>query len=300
MRRQPWLDLLTYLSVAAVLIALIQGGLLRWPEVRSPLALIGAAAAMLLGFGTQVLAWRAALSCSAIDVRIGDAVASCGLSVFGKYLPGKVWLILGMAGRIASEYPIELADAVAAATRMQVISVWIGLLVGLPALAIMNVDPLPIAAAIGALLAGSAVVAVPALRCAVEARLPLAARVFAYIWPRNARASLSLLAWLACTWVSWGLGFGLLAQGLTGSIWPWQVFSLFPLAGVLGLLVLIAPGGIGAREGVLALALAALGMAPEQVASVSVFSRGWFLLGELCLFSAGVLAARWAQRRRLL
>jgi uncharacterized membrane protein YbhN (UPF0104 family) len=121
--------------------------------------------------------------------------------------------------------------------------------------------------------------------------------VLAYLWPRGARLSVRLAAWLLLTWFAWGSGFALLVLALTATPGPWQLVCAFPLAGVLGLLVLIAPGGIGAREGVLAAMLAAMGLGIEEVATVSVFSRAWFLVGECGVFALATLSARAGWRR---
>lgn len=298
MSRPAWLDLLTYVSVAAVVVALSRNDLLRVPVIESGVAAAGSMAALLIGFVASVLAWQAALRDSGLRISLADAVTSAGLSVFGKYLPGKVWLILGMAGRIARHHPVELRDVVAVATRMQVLSLLVGLIVGMPALALLEVRAWPIALAIALVCAGCAVLAVARLRNAVQTLAPILARVFAYLWPVSAPAGPALFGWLALTWLAWGLGFALLGQALSGEPWPWPMLAVFPLAAVLGLLVLIAPGGIGAREGVLALALAALGMDAEQIVSVSIWSRAWFLLGELSLFVAGLLALKCRPRAR--
>ncbi len=296
MTRAGWLDALTYFSVVAVVVALVKNDLLSVPPIADSGALMAASALLLAGFAATAGAWRAALAAAGLAASYRDALASSGLSVFGKYLPGKVWVIAGMAGHIARDHDIAFQDASAAATRLQLVSIWVGLLAGAPALIALDVDRRAVLVGIAVLAAASALLALPAARTRIEAWLPAARRVYAYLWPKNSPLPTSLVLWLALAWIAWGAGFAMLVQSLTGMPAGGLLFLVFPFAAVIGLLVLIAPGGIGAREGVLALALSSFALDLEQVATVAVFSRAWFLFGEAAFFVSGWLAARGAGR----
>ncbi|MFC1887849.1 lysylphosphatidylglycerol synthase domain-containing protein, partial [Candidatus Cloacimonadota bacterium] len=66
----------------------------------------------------------------------------------------------------------------------------------------------------------------------------------------------------------------------------------FPLAATLGIIALIAPGGLGAREGVLTVLLNSVGIDIVTATSISVASRIWYLTGELFIFVAGFIIDR--------
>jgi uncharacterized membrane protein YbhN (UPF0104 family) len=63
----------------------------------------------------------------------------------------------------------------------------------------------------------------------------------------------------------------------------------FPLAATLGIIAVIAPGGLGAREGVLVAYLVLAGQSVADATTVAVAARLWFLAGELALFVIGWL-----------
>ena len=65
---------------------------------------------------------------------------------------------------------------------------------------------------------------------------------------------------------------------------PLSVGFSFALACVVAVLALIAPGGIGVREGVLITILIGIGLEKQDAISISVISRLWFLVGEVFIF----------------
>jgi uncharacterized membrane protein YbhN (UPF0104 family) len=73
----------------------------------------------------------------------------------------------------------------------------------------------------------------------------------------------------------------------------------FPLAASLGVLALVAPGGLGVREGVIVAYLGLAGIPAMEATTISIASRLWFLGGELIFFAAGAIAHRgWRGRAR--
>ena len=53
------------------------------------------------------------------------------------------------------------------------------------------------------------------------------------------------------------------------------------------MLAIFAPGGLGAREGVLVAYLMLAGQTAADATTVAVVARLWFLVGELALFAIG-------------
>ena len=104
--------------------------------------------------------------------------------------------------------------------------------------------------------------------------------------------TLKLLPWFSIPWLSWAVGFYFLVSSLVpGYINPF-IGLAFPLAGTLGILAIIAPGGIGVREGLLAGYLNLAGMDIQQAAVIAITSRLWFLVGEVAIFSTGIIIDR--------
>jgi uncharacterized membrane protein YbhN (UPF0104 family) len=64
---------------------------------------------------------------------------------------------------------------------------------------------------------------------------------------------------------------------------------LFPMSSIIGIIVLIAPGGLAVREGFLILGLSFLGVATKEATAVAFISRLWFLVGESLFFISSLL-----------
>ena len=91
-----------------------------------------------------------------------------------------------------------------------------------------------------------------------------------------------LLAYLTAIWSVFGFGFFIFLNAFYDiSLWDAGVMTgIFTFSFVAGFVVLITPGGLGVREGVMSLLLSAYMPLPLAIA-VSLFSRLWFMAAEV-------------------
>ena len=101
------------------------------------------------------------------------------------------------------------------------------------------------------------------------------------------RSTLSVMPWFVGYWVVWSCGFYFFVDSLTATFVPWSVGFGFPLAGTLGIMTFISPGGLGTREAVMAGYLTLAGIPLVEATTVAVASRLWFLTGEVFIFISG-------------
>ena len=134
---------LAYVSVVFVAVYLGRQGLLTLPVVRSvPLVTISGAL-LAAGFLTQTLAWRQVLRRAGYQTRMSACVASMGMSVFGKYMPGKIWVIVGRPAYLAQRLRRPLGEMTARSVTDQILAIWTGLTIGaVGALLVGGVGPL--------------------------------------------------------------------------------------------------------------------------------------------------------------
>ncbi len=276
-----------YLSLAFLLYALQSADYLIIPVVYAPGLLAASFIFLFLGFLAEAASWHRMLRLQGFDVSGRQSLASTGLAIFGKYIPGKFWIIIGRS--------IYLRDKLGGAmSRLTLISLQAQLLALLAGLA-LGVIPLfglalpvywggmlvMVAAGIGALLFSSP------LNHAVAVLL----RVFGLSVKFSAlgfRLALRAGPWFFLTWCCWSLSFALLVSALGGGEFSLLVGLAFPLAATLGILMVLAPGGMGIREGVLGVILFASGFATAEATSIAVFSRLWFLVGEGFIFAVAL------------
>lgn len=208
-----------------------------------------------------------------------EAVRLFMIANLGRYLPGKVWQIAGLAV-LARGRGVPAATATGAAVLGQGIALVAATLVGL-----------------GALLGGPpevrryGLVVATVLGLAVAVGLvPAVFRRVAAAWFRLARqeppvglGSLHAVRWLVLfvlNWVLYAFSFWVLAASFGHAADLVPIASAFAAAYVLGYLMLFAPAGVGVREGFLVLFLTPwLGGAAAAV--LAVVARIWSTLVEL-------------------
>jgi hypothetical protein len=273
--------------------------LVRWKP--APLNLAASFALLLAVYFGHALLWRRILT----DLRIGRPSVGTALRVYflaslGKYLPGKVWQLAGMAV-LAGRAGLPPAASTAAAVLGQFGFLTTGLLflgITLPEWGrAIDVDA-PVALPLGlgaALLAVSSAVIwlLVATPLGHGVRERMAARLGGRAGER-VRAAFSLAdrvrpadaalwaAGYALSWVALGAAFVLFVTAFhpAGAVMGRYVAGTVAAAYLVGYLLVIVPAGIGVREGAMLLMLQQI-MPASAALVISALSRVWFTAAEL-------------------
>lgn len=221
----------------------------------------------------------------------GEGVAAWMGSNLGRYLPGKIWQLTGIAAylRVRGE---SGAAGLGASLALQAVVLASGVAVGLATLgmtALGGAEPWVLAL-------GGLVVVVALHPATLRLLMRTGARLLGEpppggsLGPRDlALAGLGTLV----VWGLYGIGFWALYRGLTPTAGPGLVAStgMFAAAYVVGYLVLIAPGGLVVREGAVAALLGSVvGVPLGAAAGIAVAARVWTTVAELAAFAIAVPA----------
>ncbi len=212
-------------------------------------------------------------------LKFGAAFRITILSNLGKYLPGKVWAVMGMFYLLNREgYPT--ASALACSVLHQAFTliagaIFIFIILGQEIFGGLSVLFL----ALGTLL--SIIILYPPIFSGILnwglrilKRKPLVVRL-------TFAKSVFLLLLYILSWAMYGTSFWCLLRAL--GIQPdsfWLPVATFDAAYLLGFLAIFAPGGLGVREGVLSVLLSAT-IAPGLAALIAVAARLWMTLFEV-------------------
>jgi len=275
---QPALTVaLVWLLLRAVGLSLDQLGdveLARW--IPDPWIFLGSCLLLLVGYVISGILWgRMVRDLGGGELRHRTAIRLYFVSNLGRYIPGKLWQVAGLAV-LAREEGVPARIATAAAIVGQGIALVAATLVGSAAL----VSDLAIPRATG--------VWILAILLALlgTALLPGVLRRLFALWFRLARTEPPAdviptpgftVRWTAlylANWAVYAAAFWILVRsfGLPGGVV--QVGSAFAAAYVLGYAVLVAPAGIGVRESFLTVLLGPVMGAPTA-ATLSVVARLW-------------------------
>jgi glycosyltransferase 2 family protein len=291
------LKVLVYLSVTFLLIFLVATDSFQVPQIERPSLAILSLAFLFAAFAAEVFPWARLLNVAGQPIARQCVFASIGLPVFGKYMPGKIWAIVGRAEFVATRLAVPLKDISILALDAQVILIWCGLTVGLATAVLLRIAPTLL---VGALLAWSLVTGIlfsGAVRRSARFLFRRFLRVEINLPALDPPRLLPVFSGYFLQWLLWCMGFWCLAASLTTHIVPPLVGLSFALGASLGIAAVIAPGGIGVREGVLVLSMNAAGMSLADSTAVAVASRAWFLVGETFIFLLGIVMARYCEDR---
>lgn len=272
----------------------------EWPQVHAALgrmhwySVAGAAVAAAAGWACMMMAWRDLLADLGSRLPMPAAVRVMSVVQLAKYLPGSVWAMAAQV-ELGREYRVPRHRGVSAV----LVSLAVTLGVALATAAAV----LPLASAGAArhywwALAFTPVIAVcmwpPMLGWLLDRALVLARRQ-----PLDRRPSAAGIArvvgWAALGWLLWGMQAWLLVRDLTGlgtRALPIAIGG-YALAWSAGVLIVPAPGGVGARELALIAVLAPI-MPRGAALAVALVSRAVMTAADAAWGAAGVGARRLA------
>jgi len=298
MRAAQWLAGLAIIAIAAR--SLIR----NWADLRSqplewrvqPGWLLVSALLVWLMYALLIVAWRTMLAGWGQRLDGWTSARIWTVSSLGKYLPGKVWAVAGMA-LMAQRAGIAPWAATGSAVVLQVLAIGTGAAVaGLTGRAAIEAAHQGSGVVLGLLVAG-AVAGVALLLWP-----PLLRRLLRFAAPdaeaRGAPAVAGIVVGIvanAVAWVGYGASLWVLSRGLLPGVdlGLGLAIAVFTASYLAGFLALFAPGGLGVREGLFILMLQGpLGIGPAT--ALALASRLLLTITEL---GAAVPFLMYPQRR---
>ena len=290
-RIKPVFQLLLLISIAFLIYYLTKIDYLIFDKIEINYLLLTVSIILLwLGFLISAISWKAALKANNIEIGTSKAIYSQGAAIFAKYIPGKIWVILGRASIVAKDKR-ELIKISTISLKEQLVYLVIGLLTSFAVLLFMPVNDWYLAAFFFTVAGLSLFLFSKKIHFQGEKIFEKVFRKKIEIPFVSIRQSLPYAVVLLILWLTWSVGFYLLCR----SVYPGTQFIaafIFPVSVSYGLLAIFLPGGIGVREGIMVLLLTSSGMEPAMATTISVLSRIWFITGEIFIFSAAFVAKR--------
>jgi hypothetical protein len=238
----------------------------NWDQLRAqplewsiePGWLILSAVVVWLMYGLLIAAWRIMLTGWGRGLDFWSAARIWTVSSLGKYLPGKVWAVAGMAV-MAQRAGVGAGPATGSAIILQVLAIGTGAAVaGLSGWSSLR-------AAYPGAEGGLAVLIVASVLAVAVLLRPDSVRKIVRIALPEATVSLTPpigavafgIAANTIAWLGYGVALWLLARGLLpgAGLGLLPAIAVFTASYLAGFLALFAPGGIGVREGVFILML---------------------------------------------
>ena len=245
----------------------------------------------------ETIAWWKMLSIHGVHVPLNSAIASQGLVVFTKYIPGKVWLLLGRASYTSSKGYSFIKTSVIS-IKAQIIATWIGLVLGLiPIIIINKITKLSISLIVLIAVITSFILSKKIHNITLSFLSKITKRKFEIPFIKLGELS-SIAIYYLIYWILLAIAFFLLARSFYNDI-SIIIGFVFPLAVVLGALAIFIPGGLGAREGILIGYLIITGITAKEATQLSMLARLWFLLGETFIFCLAFIIEKKSKKYKM-
>jgi uncharacterized membrane protein YbhN (UPF0104 family) len=257
---------------------------LRWYAVALSLA------AAMTGTGCQMLAWRTILADLGSPIPVRAAGRISFVAQLGKYVPGGVWAVAAQV-ELGHDYRIPRTRSLASVLVSLIVTLGSGLAVALATLPFVSPGlarhywwVLAIVPLVGFSLCP------PVLGRLLDCALALTRRSPLPAWP-SWRGLRRALGWNLAGWLLLGAQVWLLVvtmgSGRTAAVLV--AIGGYALAFSAGMLLVVVPSGIGARELILTLALASV--LPHGAAiAVALTTRGIATVSDVALGALGGIA----------
>lgn len=283
-------NLTVFLSVIFLILYLVRNNQIKLPEILNVPFLVLSVVLVLMGFIAESIGIRIFLRDIPVELNLRESIIITGRYILSKYIPGKVGVLVGKASYLSSFAGTSPLISFQRIFLFQILTV----------LSSFMVSVIPLYAFLGSgtdnlilfFLTIAVLFIIMLQKSTQEYFLKMAGRIIKkdlgnYI---HYNVVLKTLFFLMLSFILWSAGFLFLALSTGLKLNPVAGF-LFPVAALAGVVVLIAPGGIGVREGIIAAGLVFYGQSDQTAIGLSTISRIWFLSGELLIFVvAGILS----------
>ena len=289
---------LIYISFIFLVVGLYKSEYLYFPSVLSYNYFIVSIIFVLIAYLFGSLSWQSILDKSGYDVDFLYCYIGMGLNIFTKYIPGKLWMVMGRSAYLSKELSLPLEQLSFISLHHQFIGLWTGLLFG--AIGFIIVDDI---LRLGWLL--SFVWAAITVFCFTNAGHFLASYLLKKI--KNKKISLpripfnkffKILPWFILHWLLLSISFYFFTKSISANFVPFAVIFCIPFSITIGILAFFSPGGIGVREFAISGYLIIVGYSSSDAATIAIATRIWMLIGETMYFVISYLLQRFFLKQK--
>ena len=248
---------------------------------------IAISGAIVLGvYALLVQTWRVLLVEAGESLAFWRAARIWCVSNLWRYVPGKLWQIGAMSG-MAKRERVSATAAAGAAVLSTILNIASGLAVvlvlGWRWLDLISPNARGVAIAL-IVLAVAGLLALPFVLARFSVWVARLSGRDVQLGAPPARTVIVATIGNVVAWLLYGVAFMWLVRGVIGDApgATWQYIAVYTASYVVGYLILIVPGGIGPREGVMIALLPSLGLAtPKQALLIAGASRVWLTILEI-------------------
>ncbi len=227
--------------------------------------------------------WYVLLKKLKAPIGLGASIAIWSVSILGKYIPGKGWQFVSIV-YISRKLGVSYSKSVTASVMGQILAVIAGMIVGFSVL-----RPYLPPVLLAVLLAGSLIFIFPDFLNRLLGFLGKISGKEIMNIDLTMKDTLTVTFLYLMGWLIFGVSYNFLILSIFPD-WGFQVFystKVFVSSYLIGLFAIFVPGGLGVREGVMALLLGKT-LQPHLASFISLLARLVVTVSEVTLTLYGV------------
>jgi hypothetical protein len=276
-------QLIIVFSLVFLIIYLIKHNLIDFSLLRLNGSFYISLLFLFTGFLLSGFSWWYAVVIHHVRIPPFFGVISHGLPIFTKYIPGKIWTILGRASKVAGYTHKPISELSFISLKEQLVYLLIGILISIvPVYLLYGLSFFFLFVLLSGIGLGLIIFnkTIHNLMLWVLGKFMKKPPDLPLLSIKN---GLKLSIFNVLLWISWTLAFYFFGCSIEQSFSLNHAF-VFPISVVYGVLAIFMPGGIGVRESIITAYLVLSGVEIEMATTISVLSRIWFMLGEVFIF----------------
>ena len=214
-----------------------------------------------------------------------DSFISLGLYLMTKYIPGKIWGVIGKAGYISQKLDIEVMKLSYISFLHQVISILSALIFSAIGIIKLNLKVEYFYGTLVLLLIIIYFLLFQEKIIALQKKLPFFNRFSLKIQKVKKNYLFVIIPLWFFYWLIIAGSFHFLSLSILGETTNQEaLFFSYPISTVIGMVLFVSPGGVGIREGALVFILASFGFDLINILSIAFVSRIIAVACELIIF----------------
>ncbi|MBN1930085.1 MAG: flippase-like domain-containing protein [Desulfobacterales bacterium] len=243
---------------------------------------------LFMGFILDALSIKIFLKYNNVSLSLSEAIVLTGKYSLAKYIPGKIGVIIGKAAYIVEKANVSNYRSLENVTVYHILFLLSAAILSvITSYNYLNRQSENLFLIILLLILLLFLLSLKKTQLVIRSFMKKLFRKDFYEVYSQRSIILVLVGAMFC-WLFWVAGFWLLSMSVGIKI-TIKAALLFPLATIVGVIAFFAPGGIGVKEGVISAGLIFFGVNKTDSISVSVYSRLWYLFGEVLFFMLAII-----------
>jgi len=282
--KNNWYNYFIFVSFVFIVIYLYINDLYKFPVILSLHIFLLSVILFIISFFIGSFAWYIILLKANYPVNYFHASYSFGVAVIGKYIPGKIWSMIGQSGFIFKNNDYNKKDIISLTFIEQIIALWVGMVIGSFSLFYLEDGYLYGWLIFFLLLILSFIIFTKVIHKSIDKVSNKIFKKEIKIPFLSLKDSLTVIIIYTIFWIVVGFSSFLFAASILQDSVSFNIGLGVILAINIGFLIIFLPSGLGAREGVLILFLKSIGLTLEDSAMISISHRILTVLCEVIFF----------------